>query len=136
MKTLLALIVAAIFLWLIYVLLKFSIRIATRIRTKAVAPMAPVPDRPCEITESATELTLAARIAAPLAGFVIWLAAPTGLGAVGVYLGIVRTPVAVTIASALVVLTITAGFLAAVANMYARRQQSNRRAPQRPPTEG
>ena len=128
MKILLTVFIVAVLIWFACFVLKRVFSVLFSIRREPAIGQAETIPRTGTVTEAAIDVTLAAKIAGALGGLVLWLAAPTGLSALAVQLGILRTPVFVTVASALVVMTVCAGVLAAAAHLFAKSQRSRMKA--------
>lgn len=75
------------------------------------------------LEETTDTLSSAGRIAAAIGALGFWIAAPTGLAAIGANFGIVTVPLIVVLAPALGVIAITTGALAAGAKLYAKHQR-------------
>jgi hypothetical protein len=77
-----------------------------------------------ELAEGAETLSKAAKLTAGFAVGGAWIAAPTGLTAVGVSLGLVSAPLVVTAAPVLTVVAGVAATLSAGASLYSKYRNS------------
>lgn len=103
-----------LFGWLFWVVLSALWRWATGMRK------APRELGPGESTDDAAAgITSATKVAMGLAGVLMWIAAPTGLTAIGISVGLLPVPLFHLLAPVLMVIAGACGVLAAAARLYA-----------------
>lgn len=103
-----------VFGWLFAVVLRALWRWATG-RRKAPRDLSPGES----IDDAASEVTNATKVAMGLAGVLMWIAAPTGLTAIGISFGLIPVPLFHVLAPALLAIAGACGVLAAAARLYA-----------------